>query len=60
MVEPPEVDRELSRERPRCELRKGESLLVVLERDPATALDEVALHVADEGYRASEARGAEP
>src|SRR6266480_640827 len=32
---PPEVDRELGRERARGELRKGEALLVLLRADPA-------------------------
>ena len=54
MVEPPEVDRELCRERPGRELRQGEALLVVLQRDPSPPLDEVALHVADERDRAAE------
>ncbi len=59
MVEPAEVDGELRRQWPGSELREGEAFLVVLERDPAAALDEVALHVADERDRAPKARRAE-
>ena len=59
VVEPAEVDRELRGERPRGELREREPFLVVLERDPAPALDEVALHVADERDRPTEAEGTE-
>src|SRR2546427_7201077 len=40
---PPEVHRELGRERPRGELREGEPLLVVLSRDPAALVHEIAL-----------------
>src|SRR5439155_10298979 len=56
---PSEVDRELRRERPRRELREGEPLDVVLPRDPAALVDEVALHVADERDRSAEAECAE-
>src|SRR5207253_10499868 len=56
---PSEVDRELRRERPRCELREGEPLDVVLPRDPAALVDEVALHVADERDRSAEPECAE-
>src|SRR5207249_1181512 len=56
---PSEVDRELRRERPRRELREGEPLDVVLPRDPAALVDEVALHVADERDRSAEPECAE-
>src|SRR5439155_10583636 len=41
------------------ELREGEPLDVVLPRDPAALVDEVALHVADERDRSAEAECAE-
>jgi hypothetical protein len=44
---------------PRRELRERESLLVVLGRDPAASLDEVALHVAAERDEAAKAERAE-
>ena len=52
---PAEVDRELRGERARRELREREALDVVLLRDPAPSLDEVALHVPGERDRPAEA-----
>src|SRR5256884_84075 len=57
---PPEVDRELGRERARGELRKGKALLVLLRADPAALLHEVLLHVPGERDRPAEAQGTEP
>ncbi len=57
---PSEVDRELSGERARGELRKGEALLVLLRADPAALLHEVLLHVPGERDRPAEAQGTEP
>jgi hypothetical protein len=56
-VDPAQVDRELRGERPRRELGEREPLLVVAFRDPAPALDEVALHVAGERDRPAESGG---
>jgi hypothetical protein len=53
-ADPPEVDRELRGERPWRELGESQALLVVLRRDPAPPLHEVALHVAAERDGATE------
>ena len=56
---PTEVDRELRGERPGRQLREREAAFVFVEREPATIVDEVALHRAGERDRTAEARGAE-
>ena len=50
---------ELGGEGPGRELREGQALHVVLLGEPRAALDEVALHVADERHRPAEAQAAQ-
>ncbi len=54
-----EIDRELGGKRARHQLRQRHALLVVTFGNPATPLDEVAVHVADQRDRSTEAPGAE-
>jgi len=56
---PAEIHRELRCERSRRELRKRQPFEVVLLRDPAAILDQVALHVTGERDRAAESERAE-
>jgi hypothetical protein len=49
----------LGGERARHRLAHRETLLELLFAEPASLLDEVSVHVADEGDRAAEARAAE-
>ena len=49
---------ELGGEGPGGELREGQALEVVLLGEPRAALDEIALHVADERHRPAEAEAA--
>jgi hypothetical protein len=60
MLEPAEVDGELSRERPWGELRERQALLEILLGDPAALLDEIPLHVADQRDGSAEAQASEP
>jgi len=45
----------LGSERTRTELGEGEALLIVSLRDPPPLLDEVALHIPNQGHRPTEA-----
>src|SRR5207247_4339375 len=56
---PAEVDGELGCERAGGKLREREPLLVVVRRDPATLVHEVALHVTRERDRSAEPQRAE-
>src|SRR5947208_13992185 len=56
---PSEVDRELRGERPRRELRKGQSFTVILLGNPLALLNEIAMHVTDQRDRAAETESAQ-
>ncbi len=58
-LEVAEPHRQLGGERPRHRLRDGEALLVLVLGVPAAIFDEVAVHVAGERDRPTEAPGAE-
>jgi len=55
-----EPHRQLRHERARHRLRDREALEVLLLRDPAAPLDQIALHVPGERDRAAEAESAQP
>src|SRR5207344_2122951 len=57
---PAEIDRELGLERAWSQLGVREPFLVFVSGDPTATLHEVALHVARERDRATEAERAEP
>ena len=54
---PTQVDSELSRERARGQLGESQPLHVVLPRDPAPTLDQVALHVPRQRDGTAETKG---
>jgi hypothetical protein len=53
-----EVDGRLCSHRPRSQLGQGDTFLVVGFGNPAMALNQIAVHVADQGHRAAETEGA--
>src|SRR6266545_3594917 len=57
---PPEVDRKLCRERPRGQLRKRKTLVVLPRGDPAALFHQVLLHVSGQGNRPAEPQCAKP
>ena len=59
VVHEAQVDCQLGGQRPEHELGQGQALLVIRLGDPPPPLDQVAVHVADEGHGLAEPDGAE-
>ena len=55
-----QVDRQQRRQRTRHQLAQRQAFLVIILRNPAPALDQFVVDVADEGYRAAETPSAGP
>ena len=57
---PPEVNRQLCRERTRGQLGKSEAFLILLRRDPSPVFDKVSPHIARQGDRPTESNRSQP